>query len=448
MSINKSLLPTNFGINLSINPQEALDLNNNKIQTADLFNVKGLYGRRKDENPILKLALDTTFPKWNSLKEKKTVLHKEEYKSKRSCVYEKSRTSPWKRGSLFYSPEGNKDNKGKPHEDTLENKEENTKTSKEIYIEKLKNMGPKYVKKRPLSNTVTNNTIVKNQNLRKCLSLDENQKMSKFKSDITLRINSPSHYKTKLPGTYIPYYDPRLTAKNVKQRNRSKSMYLPNEIEYKRKIYKSLKTATEMSTKSRNEIETYLSEKFAEFVKVNEVHIKEPKIVNEKESLKCFIPTIKNGRKMTIVKSNSFSTNTSSQKCMKRIVNKSLSLLPNKNMALPPKIQISRDKNIQKTSNPCQDKADFRRMKSIFPGATEKYIIDLEEKVEEARNSAFNLNVFKNKISFIDKNNNSDDNAKTSKISGLNLKPFESKNLFVDKNNNTYDYVNIVEIKQ
>ena len=158
---------------------------------------KGLYGQQKQENPLTKLALNTAFPTWNKMFCKKntqgefqTNLAIDQVRQSKGCS----------NNSLKIETEKAKDIDNDAQVKAQENVE-----AKEIYIKKLKSLGPKYVLRQNFEKTKPE--IINDLQVQKT-SIKQKMKVSGKRN--------PSHYKTQPKGYYAACYNPRLTMQKAR----------------------------------------------------------------------------------------------------------------------------------------------------------------------------------------------------------------------------------------
>ena len=158
---------------------------------------KGLYGQQKQENPLIKLALNTAFPTWNNMFCKKNIQDKcqtnitiDEVRKSKDCSNISSK---------------NETEKAKGTDNNAQVKAQEKVEAKEIYIKKLKSLGPKYVLRQNIETTKPE--IITNMEVHKT-SIKQKMKVSGKRN--------PSHFKTHPKGHYAACYNPRLTMQKAR----------------------------------------------------------------------------------------------------------------------------------------------------------------------------------------------------------------------------------------
>lgn len=158
---------------------------------------KGLYGQQKQENPLTKLALNTAFPTWNNMFCTKNA--RDEFQT--NIIIDQVRKSK-DCGNINSNIETEKT---KDTDNDAQVKAQEGVEAKEIYIKKLKSLGPKYVLRQQFEKTKPE--ITSDLQVHK-ISIKQKMKVSGKRN--------PSHYKTQPKGHYAACYNPRLTVQKAR----------------------------------------------------------------------------------------------------------------------------------------------------------------------------------------------------------------------------------------
>ena len=273
----------------------------------------------------------------------------------------------------------------------------NATPSTEMYRNVIKSLGSKYVNKQRRSSD--SDILCAVGGSPGSFHSTPKQVKRRVKSDrisSDSRNNGPSHYKGKRRGTYVACYDPHITAMKPRSRSRSRSLFILNDENLKKDINSRL-----LNTKITGNDKSL--SKFAMFVSQHGSHLAEHDLSSIRDGKK-YLPTIKNGRRISVTKANSFSSRNTVWNIKEA---KNRCILPNKqelsgdhwydseSIIIPSNniASVSKMNQISNVSKSYEEESNLvtcygrrkERTQSSFEGAPKEYLMRLQKKYEHAR---------------------------------------------------------------
>ncbi|XP_057291429.1 uncharacterized protein LOC130614048 [Hydractinia symbiolongicarpus] len=418
-----------FGSSGIRNRRDLFNVNCNIVRNKDghyINSTKGLYGRLKRENRLLAAAEQTSFPSWLSMGGKDVSTLKRVHTLIQGARNDKteprvnySNTQKSGKNRIGFHNSGENSSIPIPNSARRENQNRtNSVLSTENYRHALKRLGPKYVRSSSDSEVMLlfanrHSSIERNDinsdceaNFKSkshkaqhsCNNCSSSKTKSRNNSTSRCKVKSPSHYKGKKQGTYMACYDPHITALKPKAQSRSRSLYLLNDELSKNKLRARLHNS--INSKEKEDSIT----QFEVFLSKHDQHLESESNLSNLREGKNYLPTIKNGRKISIAKAYSFNgrqktndtadkteylavpnqTSRSSENLSGNVTGSSDS--ESSVVSVKTSIHKQRAKqNYRKGITGDQKEYSRIRAHSSFEGASEKHLLSLERKYARAR---------------------------------------------------------------
>lgn len=412
------------------NRRDLFSVNCDIVRNKDghyIISTKGLYGRLKKENRLLAAAEQTSFPSWSSMggKDVSTLkrVHTLNQGARNNATEPRvncSNTQKSSKNRIGFHNSSENSNVSISNSASRKNQNRTSSVlSTENYRHALKSLGPKYVRSSSDSEVMllfanryssietnrTNSDCEANFKSKphkaqsSCTNCSSSGKKSRNNSTSQCKVKRPSHYKGKKQGTYMACYDPHITALKPRAQSRSRSLYLLND-----ELSKNLLRARLNNSINSKQKEDSITQ-FEVFLSKHDQHLESESNLSNLREGKNYLPTIKNGRKISIAKANSFNgrqktndtadkteylavpnrqTSRSSENLSGNVTGSSDS----ENSVVSVKSSIHKQGTKQNYKKRITgDRKEYSRVRahSSFEGASEKHLLSLERKYARAR---------------------------------------------------------------